>query len=404
MLKINGDRLWNNLMTMAKIGATPKGGVCRVALTQEDKIGRDLFIEWCKKAGLTVAIDKMGNIFARRAGKNNDLPPVMIGSHLDSQPTGGKYDGVYGVLAGFEVIETLNNHNIITEHPIEIVSWTNEEGARFAPAMIGSGVFSGDFTLDYGYNRADKEGVLLGAALQEIGYVGDTPMGNRPYKATFEVHIEQGPILEAEGYSVGIVTGVQGIRWYDLILTGKETHAGPSPMSYRVDPVKAAIPILAELYGLADKYAPDAKVTVGYLDASPGVKNTVPGKLIVSIDLRHPDAQILAKMDAELKIIIDKNKGKVKSDLQEIWYSPPIAFDANCIAAVRRASQELKIPALEMVSGAGHDAVYVSKVAPTSMIFIPCKDGLSHNELESAKKEDVIDGGNVLLHAVLVVA
>ena len=388
---------------MAKIGATPKGGVCRVALTEEDKIGRDLFIEWCNKTRLKVAVDKMGNIFARRAGKNNDLSPVMIGSHLDSQPTGGKYDGVYGVLAGFEVIETLNDHNIITEHPIEIVSWTNEEGARFAPAMIGSGVFSGDFTLEYAYARKDKEGITLGEALKTIGYVGEAEMGNRPYKATFEVHIEQGPILEAEGYSVGIVTGVQGIRWYDLILTGKEIHAGPSPMSYRVDPVKAAIPILAELYRLADKYAPDAKVTIGYLDASPGVKNTVPGELIVSIDLRHPNSSILAKMDADLKMIIDKNKGKVKSDLQEIWYSPPIAFDANCIAAVRQASKELKIPALEMVSGAGHDAVYVSKVAPTSMIFIPCKDGLSHNELESAKKEDVVDGGNVLLHAVLAV-
>jgi len=329
MIKINGDRLWNNLMTMAKIGATPKGGVCRVALTEEDKIGRDLFIEWCKKAGLTIAIDKMGNIFARRAGKNNDLAPVMIGSHLDSQPTGGKYDGVYGVLAGFEVIETLNDHKIITEHPIEIVSWTNEEGARFAPAMIGSGVFSGDFTLEYAYSRPDKEGNLLGDALKEISYVGTVEMGNRPYKATFEIHIEQGPILEAEEYSVGIVTGVQGIRWYDLLLRGKETHAGPSPMSYRVDPVKAAIPILAKIYDLADKYAPDAKVTIGYLDASPGVKNTVPGELIISIDLRHPNVDILTQMDADLKEItkaIERNS-KVKSDLKEIWYSPPIAFD-----------------------------------------------------------------------------
>ena len=389
---------------MAKIGKTPKGGVCRVALTKEDKIGRDLFIDWCKKAGLTISIDKMGNIFARRAGRNNNLPPIMIGSHLDSQPTGGKFDGVYGVLAGFEVIATLNDHNIITEHPIEIVSWTNEEGARFAPAMIGSGVFSGDFTLEYAYSRPDKEGILLGKALEKIGYLGTMEMGNRPYKATFEIHIEQGPILEAKGFSVGIVIGVQGIRWYDLVLIGKETHAGPSPMSYRVDPVRAAIPILAAIYDLADKYAPDAKVTIGYLDASPGVKNTVPGELVISIDLRHPKVDILNQMDADLKAVIQHNIGstKVKGDLKEIWYSPPVTFDNNCIEAVRQAAKKLDIPALEMVSGAGHDAVYISNVAPTSMIFIPCKDGLSHNELESAKKEDVIDGANVLLHAVLV--
>ena len=406
MKKINGERLWDRLMEMAKIGATPKGGVCRVTLTDEDKIGRDLFIKWCEEANCTVEIDQMGNIFARRAGKNNELPPVMIGSHLDSQPTGGKYDGVYGVLAGFEIIETLNDLNILTEAPIEVVSWTNEEGARFAPAMVSSGVFADVFSLEYAYSREDKEGKKLGDELERIGYKGSLLVGNRPYSATLEIHIEQGPILEIEEKQVGIVTGVQGIRWYDLIVTGKETHAGPSPMNYRADPVKGVIPILQKLYGLADKYAPDARVTVGYLDASPGVKNTVPGTLTVSVDLRHPDDAVLSKMDSDFKSMIKEENeiSKVDFEIKEIWYSPPVVFDSNCIQAVRNAVNKLEIPAKEMVSGAGHDAVYISKVAPTSMIFIPCKDGLSHNELESAKKEDVIAGANVLFHAVLELA
>ncbi|MEM6378494.1 MAG: Zn-dependent hydrolase [Bacteroidota bacterium] len=406
MIKINGKRHWQRLMDMAKIGGTPKGGVCRVALTDEDKLGRDLFIKWCKEASCKIEIDQMGNIFARRPGKNKALPAVMVGSHLDSQPTGGKFDGVYGVLAGLEVIETLNDHQIETEFPIEVVSWTNEEGARFAPAMIASGVFAGEFSLDYAYARADKTGKTIGEELDRIGYKGSLPVGNRPYAATFEVHIEQGPILELENKSIGIVTGVQGIRWYDVVLTGKETHAGPSPMSYRVDPVKAAIPVLQKLFGIADRYAPDGRVTIGYLDASPGVKNTVPGVLTISIDMRHPDDRILKSMDNDLKMILkeEANKTKVSTALKEIWYSPPVIFADKCIDAVRNASQTLAIPAKEMVSGAGHDAVYISKVAPTSMIFIPCKDGLSHNELESAKQEDVIDGTNVLLHAVLALA
>ena len=406
MLKINGDRLWNRLMEMAKIGGTPKGGVCRVALSDEDKIGRDLFVQWCREAGCTVEIDQMGSIFAHRPGRNPDLPPVMIGSHLDSQPTGGKFDGVYGVLAGFEVIETLNDHGIQTEMPIEVVSWTNEEGARFAPAMIASGVFAGEFSLDYAYAREDKDGFKLGEELERIGYKGNIEVGNRPYTATFEIHIEQGPILEAKGKSVGIVTGVQGIRWYDLVLTGKETHAGPSPMSYRKDPVRGALPILQRLYGMADTYSPEARVTVGYLDASPGVKNTVPGTLVVSIDLRHPDAGILKKMDADLKSIIHEEleESPILGELKEIWYSPPVKFAPECVRAVSKAVEKLGIPAMKIVSGAGHDAVYVSKVAPTSMIFIPCEGGLSHNELENAEKADVINGTNVLLHAVLELA
>lgn len=406
MITVNGDRLWRRLMQMAAIGATPNGGVCRVALTEEDKKGRDLFVKWCKGLGCTIEIDAIGNIFARRAGQHEQLPPVLIGSHLDSQPTGGKFDGVLGVLAGLEILETLNDHHITTQHPIEIVSWTNEEGARFAPAMIASGVFSGDFTLDYAYGREDKNGKKLGEELEKIGYKGPLPVGNRSYKATFELHIEQGPILEAKQKNVGIVTGVQGIRWYDLIVTGKETHAGPTPMDLRKDPVKGAIPVLTAIYDLAQKYSPEARLTIGYLDARPGVRNTVPGQIKVAVDMRHPNETDLTAMHKDLRTIVRhaESEGKLGLELTEIWYAPPVAFDDNCIQAVRKAARALGTHTLEMVSGAGHDAVYVSKVAPTSMIFIPCKDGLSHNEQESAKQEDVTAGTNVLLHAVLDMA
>jgi len=405
-MRINHQRLWDRLMAMAEIGGTAKGGVCRVALTEEDKAGRDCFIRWCEAAGCIVEIDQIGNIFARRAGLDSSLPPVLVGSHLDSQPTGGKYDGAYGVLAALEVIETLNDHHILTRHPIELVSWTNEEGARFTPAMIASGVFAGAFSLEYAYSRVDKEGRLLGEELERIGYKGSLPVGNRPYSATLELHIEQGPILEMENKSVGIVTGVQGIRWYDLVLTGKETHAGPSPMRYRVDPVKAAVPVLNQLYALAEQYGEQARITIGYLDASPGVKNTVPGTLTISVDLRHPDDAVLSAMDAAFKGIVaaESLQSKVDFDLREIWYSPPVAFAPRCIQAVRNALKILDVPSMEMVSGAGHDSVYISRVAPTAMIFIPCKDGLSHNELESVEQQDATNGANVLLHAVLELA
>ena len=410
-LRINGERLWQRMMRMAQIGATPKGGVCRVTLTEEDRIGRDLFIKWCREANCTIDIDQIGNIFARRAGIENELPPVMAGSHLDSQPTGGKFDGAYGVLAALEIIETLNDHDIQTTAPLEIVSWTNEEGARFAPAMIGSGVFAGAFDLAYGLSRKDKNGprsfegasCSLGDALQKIGYVGDTPMGNRPIKAAFELHIEQGPILENEGKTIGIVTGVQGIRWYELLIEGKETHAGPTPMHYRRDPVRGMLPILERIYELATQYAPHGRVTIGDIKTEPGVINTVPGRLTIQVDLRHPETAVLNAMHTALQEIVTEEcaTAKLDSQVKEIWYSPPVAFAPNCIEAVRQAVDTVGASAMEIVSGAGHDAVYLARVAPTSMIFIPCEDGLSHNELENATKEDVIAGANVLLHAVL---
>lgn len=401
--KINKKRLWSRLMEIAKIGGTSKGGVCRVTLSEEDKQGRALFIKWCKAANCTIQIDAMGNIFARREGTKPNAKSILIGSHLDSQPTGGKYDGVYGVLAGLEVIDTLNDNNIQTEAPIEVVSWTNEEGARFSPAMIGSGVFSGEFSLEYAYARKDKEGKTLGEELERIGYKGSDIVNPNRFDAAFEVHIEQGPILEIEEKSVGVVTGVQGIRWYDLIVHGKETHAGPSPMSYRRDPFKFAHPIIADLYAMIDEFSPLGRLTIGYADASPGVRNTTPGKLTISIDLRHPNETKLSELDSKFRAIVNKQsvQHNFKAEINEIWHSPSVVFAEKCINAVRTSVKKLKVSSMELVSGAGHDSVYVSNVIPTSMIFIPCKDGLSHNELESAKEEDVINGTNVLLNAVL---
>lgn len=402
-LRINGERLWARLMTMAQVGATPKGGVCRVALTDADKAGRDLFVEWCKDAGLTVKVDQMGNIFARRAGADDTLPPVLAGSHLDSQPTGGKFDGALGVLAALEVVETLNDHAIVTGAPVEIVSWTNEEGARFAPAMIASGVFAGVFSLEYGLSRADQEGRTIGEELQRIGYTGDFPCQSRPFAAAFELHIEQGPILETEGKQIGIVTGVQGMRWYELVIEGKEAHAGPTPMDHRRDPVQHALPVLAGLYDLARQYAPHARVTIGNIQAEPGVINTVPGRLQMTLDLRHPEATVLDAMDAQCKSIVQQANAAdgISAHLHEIWYSPPVAFDPQCIQTIREAARRLGLSAMELVSGAGHDAVYVSRVVPTGMIFVPCKDGLSHNEAESIEPADAVAGANVLLQAML---
>lgn len=405
-IQINGDRLWNRLMEMARIGATPKGGVNRVALSDEDKEGRDLFVQWCEEAGCKVSVDQIGNIFAKRDGTQNDLPPVMIYSHLDSQPTGGKYDGVYGVLAALEIVETLNDCNITTRYPLEIASWTNEEGARFAPAMIGSGVFAGIFDLEYGLTRVDKDERSISQELQRIGYVGDAPVGGRPVTATFEVHIEQGPILENEGVTIGVVTGVQGLRWYDLIIEGEEAHAGPTPMDVRRDPVMGIIETLKKVYALADKHAPLGKATFGDIKAEPGSRNTVPGRVTVTVDLRHPDSIILDSMDEDFRSIVKETCESLNLQVQvdEIWHMPPVSFAPECVDAVRNAANKLGYPSIDIVSGAGHDALYISKVAPTGMIFIPCEGGLSHNEHEKAEKEDVITGCNVLLHTILDVA
>ncbi|AOS96402.1 N-carbamoyl-L-amino acid hydrolase [Microbulbifer aggregans] len=404
--RVNGQRLWDALMEMATIGATDKGGCNRQALTDLDKQGRDLFVQWCKDAGCSIDVDSMGNIFARRPGRNPDLPPVLTGSHLDTQPTGGKFDGVYGVLAGLEVVRTLNDAGIETEAPLEVAVWTNEEGARFSPAMIGSGVWSGNFDQDYAYARTDKAGKTFGEELERIGYRGQTPAQARPLAAAFEVHIEQGPILEAEEKQVGVLSGVQGMYWYDLTLTGQPCHAGPSPMEGRRDPFMALHRILDRLYKLAAEFGPWARATFGDIRAEPGSRNTVPERLVLAVDLRHPDQEVLDTMDRRFREIAAEiaAETRVEAAIRDEWRSPAVAFDSRCVEAVRASVAELGYSNKEMVSGAGHDSVYISRVAPTGMIFVPCEKGLSHNEAENADPADLGAGANVLLHAMLKMA
>ncbi|OQX35635.1 MAG: Zn-dependent hydrolase [Oceanospirillales bacterium LUC14_002_19_P2] len=405
-LRINGQRLWQSLMIMAEIGATTGGGCNRQALTHEDKLGRDLFKRWCEDAGCSVTVDEMGNIFARREGRHDTLPPVITGSHLDTQPTGGKFDGVYGVLAGLEVMRTLQEQDMRTDAPLEVVVWTNEEGARFSPAMIGSGVWSGVFDLDYAWQRTDKAGITLQQALESIGYKGDVPVKARPVKAALELHIEQGPILEQEQLQIGILTGIQGMYWFDLTIEGQPCHAGPTPMSQRRDPFLGLSSITQKLYELAEVHAPWARVTFGDIRAEPGARNTVPERLILAVDLRHPDRSVLDFMEKAFRQIAEnecKRLGLAHS-IHEEWRLPPVPFDRLCINAVRHAVEQLGYPAMEMVSGAGHDAGYLAGVAPTGMIFVPCEKGLSHNEAEHAAPEDLEAGCNVLLHAMLDLA
>ena len=402
-LKVNGDRLWDSLMEMAKIGPGVAGGNCRLALSDFDREGRDLFVRWCKEAGCSIAIDKMGNIFARRPGSDPSLAPVTTGSHLDTQPTGGKFDGVFGVLAGLEVIRTLNDNDIETAAPIEVAVWTNEEGSRFAPAMIASGVFAGVFDLDYGHSRKDVDGKSLGDELKRIGYLGEETPGDHPIRAFFEAHIEQGPILEAEKKTIGVVTGAQGQRWFEVTLTGSESHAGTTPMNRRRDALVAAARLVQAVNEIALAHPPHAVSTVGMLQVSPNSRNTIPGSVFLTVDLRHPDDHTLSAMEAELHKICAAicEPARIEADVDMIWYSPPIVFDKDCVGAVKQAASTAGYGNMEIISGAGHDACYISRVAPTAMIFVPCEEGVSHNESESATPEDLAAGCNVLLYAML---
>jgi len=402
-LRIDGARLWQSLMDMAQIGATVKGGCNRQALTDEDRQGRDLFVAWCEQIDCSVSVDAIGNIFARRDGLDNSLPPILAGSHLDTQPTGGKFDGVYGVLAGLEVLRTLSDANVVTDGPLEVAVWTNEEGSRYAPAMIGSGVWSGVLDIDKAYAAVDKAGKTLGSELERIGYRGDQPASARPLKAAFEVHIEQGPILEQEERQIGVLSGIQGLRWYDLILDGEACHAGPSPMESRRDPFMAAAPIIEACYQLAAAHGPWGRATFGDIRAEPGSRNTVPERLVINADLRHPDAGQLDQMDRELRALVAREceQYRIGHQVNEIWHMPVTSFAAPCVQAVRDATDMLGFSNMDMVSGAGHDSLYIATVAPTGMIFIPCENGISHNEIENAKTEDLEAGCNVLLHAML---
>ncbi|SED69779.1 N-carbamoyl-L-amino-acid hydrolase [Rhizobiales bacterium GAS191] len=402
-IRIDGARLWDSLMEMAKIGATPKGGCKRLTLTDLDRQGRELFTSWCQAAGCSVAVDEMGNMFARRPGTENGLPPVMMGSHLDTQPTGGKFDGVLGVLGALEVVRSLNDLKLKTRYPIEIANWTNEEGSRFAPAMVSSGVFAGVYTKEFAYACQDHDGLKLGDELVRIGFKGEEPVGKRPIHALFELHIEQGPILEAEDVEIGVVTHGQGQRWYEIKLTGFESHAGSTPMPRRKDALLGAARIVELVNRTALANAPLAVGTVGMLDVYPNSRNVIPGEVTLACEFRNPEDAVLTAMDAALKAGVEAITKEVglSYDLKEIFYYQPVAFDKGCVAAVRRAAQHFGYTHRDIVSGAGHDACYIARVAPTSMIFTPCVDGISHNEAEDIKPDWATAGANVLMHAVL---
>ena len=405
-LRVNGERLWHSIMAMAEIGPGQQGGSSRLALSDEDRAARELFVGWCREIGCSIEIDDMGNIFARRAGRNDALAPIVGGSHLDTQPHGGRFDGIYGVLAALEVLRTLHENDIVTEAPLEAVNWTNEEGSRFAPAMIASGVYAGLFEKDYAWSRADAAGKTLGEELKRIGFLGDAPCGEHAIGALLEAHIEQGPILEAREKQVGVVIGGQGQRWYDLRIRGQDSHAGSTPMAGRRDALLAAAEIISMVHDLAIDFSPHAVATVGEMSVFPNSRNTIPGEVFLTIDIRNPDERALATMASELRsCVIDCiDRYELDCDLDEIWDKPPVSFDPACIAAVENAARKLGYSHQQIVSGAGHDACQVCLVAPTSMIFVPCAGGLSHNEAESAEPADLEAGCNVLLHAMLELA
>ncbi|CAB3750081.1 allantoate amidohydrolase [Burkholderia sp. MSh2] len=401
--RVDGRRLWASLERMAQIGATPKGGVCRLALTDLDRESRDLFVQWARDAGCTVRVDRMGNVFARRAGRDPAAAPVMTGSHADSQPTGGRYDGIYGVLGGLEVVRALNDAGIETERPIDVVIWTNEEGSRFAPAMVSAGVFSGVYTLEYGLSRTDGAGRTIGEELARIGYAGAEPVGGYPVHAAYELHIEQGAILERAGKTIGVVTAGQGQRWYEVTLTGVDAHAGTTPMAFRRDALVGAARMISFVEVLGRRYAPDARATVGMIEARPNSRNTVPGGCFFTVEFRHPDDAVLDELDAVLRAELARvaDETGLGVQIEQIFTYAPVPFAPNCIDTVRDAARALGLPHMDIVSGAGHDACYVARVAPTGMIFVPCVDGLSHNEAEAITPEWAEAGADVLLRAVL---
>ena len=405
-LRINSDRLWDSLMDMAKIGPGIAGGNNRQTLTDEDAEGRRVFQQWCEAEGMTMGLDKLGNMFARREGADSSLPPVMVGSHLDTQPTGGKYDGVLGVLAGLEIIRTLNDTGIKTKHPIEVVNWTNEEGARFSPPMMASSVFAGMYTTEWVYAREDADGNTVGGELERIGWLGDEEVGARKMAAFFELHIEQGPILENENVEVGVVTHGQGLKWLQVTLNGKSSHTGSTPMPNRINAGLGMARITQLVDEIAWSHAPLAVGAVGHCDIYPNSRNIIPEKAVFTIDFRHPSQDVIDDMEQRLregaqKIIDDIG---LTMDIEQVGQFDPVTFDKGCVSAVRRAAERLGYTHRNIVSGAGHDACLINRVAPTAMIMCPCVGGLSHNEAEEISQEWAAAGTDVLFHAVLETA
>ncbi|MBI6555315.1 Zn-dependent hydrolase [Pseudomonas veronii] len=400
---INRDRLWQSLMDLARLGATVKGGVCRLALTDLDRQARDLFVQWCEAAGCSVSIDAIGNIFARRPGRNPALPPVMTGSHIDTQPTGGKFDGCFGVMAGLEVIRTLNDLKIETEAPIEVVVWTNEEGSRFPPCMMGSGVFAGKFDLQDTLDKQDDQGLSVGAELRRIGYAGSRAVLGHPVGAYFEAHIEQGPVLEDRATTIGVVMGCLGQKWFDLTLTGVEAHAGPTPMHLRKDALVGAAEVVSAVNRIAHQQQPHACGTVGCLSLRPGSRNVIPGQVQMTIDLRHLHADKLQAMVDEVRGVIEASAARhgLTFELTATADFPPLDFHPACVNAVRDAADALGLSHMDIVSGAGHDAIFVAELGPAGMIFVPCEGGISHNEIENAAPDDLAAGCAVLLRAMV---
>ncbi len=401
-LTINPQRLWDSLMDTAKFGGTPKGGIKRLTGSDDDKRVRDWFKAECEKLGCTVEVDEVGNMFATRPGKRKDLQPVAMGSHLDTQPTGGKFDGILGVLGPLEAMRTLVDMGYETNAPLMIVNWTNEEGARFAPAMLCSGVYAGVFTPDYAYSREDRQGVKLGDELERIGYKGKHKAGGIKFQAMFELHIEQGPILEAENKMIGVVTGVQGMRWYEITVRGQEAHTGATPMGLRKNALLGAARMVEAVHQVGMAHLPGV-ASVGLLENRPNSRNVVPGEVFFSVDLRHPDDKVLDQMEAEYRAAVEKIAADLGLEIEEkrIWISPAVKFAAPLIECVREGASQAGYTMREMASGAGHDAAYIARVAPTTMIFVPCLGGISHNEAESSTLEECGAGAQVLLNAVL---
>ena len=401
--RVNGERLWSRLQSMARIGAGPNGGCNRQALTDADFAARRQLIEWGKSLGCRVRVDAVGNLFARRAGRDDTLPCILTGSHLDTQPTGGKFDGVYGVLAGLEVLESLNERGVHTSHPIEVAVWCNEEGCRFPAAMMGSAVWSSRMPLEAAYALADGKGITVADELRRGGVHTEGPVTRQAVKAAFEAHIEQGPILERQGKTIGIVTGVQNMSRHEVVVEGQEAHAGPTPMDQRRDPIRVLAEVLPALYQIAEAYRPDARVTIGVIETLPGSPNTIPGRLRFLVDLRHPDDRQFHSLRQEVneRVAAALAHHALRGNIQCIWEAAAVRFDPRCVGVLRQAAAELGYPAMEMVSGAGHDSVNLAYVVPTAMLFVPCAGGLSHNEAESATPAHLEAGANVLLHALL---
>jgi N-carbamoyl-L-amino-acid hydrolase len=405
-LRIDGARLWDTIMAMARIGPGVAGGNNRQTLTDADGEGRALFRSWCDAAGLETGVDAMGTMFARREGTDPAALPVYVGSHLDTQPTGGKYDGVLGVLGGLELVRTLNDLDIRTRHPIVVTNWTNEEGTRFAPALLASGVFAGQHELEWAYAREDAKGLSFGDELERIGWKGDETVGARRMKAFFELHIEQGPILEAEGLDIGVVTHGQGLWWLQVTLTGRESHTGSTPMPMRRNAGRGLAQITELVHGIAMSHQPEAVGAIGHIDVYPNSRNVIPGRVVFTVDFRTPHQAVLDDMKARLEAEAPRIAEALGLgiEIEPTGHFDPVTFDPDCVAAVRRAAERLGYSHRDMVSGAGHDACWINRVAPTAMVFCPCVDGLSHNEAEEITPDWAAKGANVLFHAVVETA